>query len=296
MDQCRSFIEDALEDKSEDTQVTHVGDFEQCSINQENSSVLRRPHCEGGKKGVFMNEEAISSMETNDIHLTAQAINEQFTILVTNQELQPIDVFLFIQPAEFDSGTGAYTNSLANAQVQPGSSQVKFTYIDSYFAAAQKLTDEIGKVQLSSVSLQEIALKSADSKAQQSDLTFDNTEKQFPILSKAHTVSGGIDNAFQISVPMFPPGQGKYIAGLGAIAQGEYQVATYTKLTGGTTLFVQPKLIFYIALGDREVGRDANFITMSANAAKCDTISGQRTFNVVRTLTGGWTVDGVAQN
>lgn len=273
-----------------------------------NDHVMRLHACSGGQKedqsspnnpgtkristavrgGGPLNFDATINSKSNDLFILEDA--QKYTVNVRNEGCTAINAYFFTNPAEYDGKTGEFSNSLGTKIVQPGGlSQAQFTYLQTFYAAAQEFTEPTGSVQTTSVSLVEMNLKTAGTDdGEKSELTFDSNDG--PVLNIPMPVPGGIDGAFQIHVPSFPPDQGTYGVGLGAIADGVLQLASYTTALPGTLLSVQPITKFYIAVGNIERGADANFIVRGDSAAECDATFGKKSFDVVRTADGKWIV------
>lgn len=223
-----------------------------------------------------------------------------YTVLVNNDTPKPIDIYFFTKPAIFDSSDGEYTNSLGTHTVQPGTTQTKFEITYSTFAAAQKFEQSVGALQSSSVSVVPIAIKTDSQMGQRTELSFDknlDAVLKTPGVPMGMTGAAGVtvDGSFQIETPSYPAGQGEYGIGLGAIANGVYQLATYTLARPGQITNVQPVVTFYVAVGRVEKGVDASFYSISTTSAVCDATRGTTSFQVVRTNDGRWKVNGAIQ-
>lgn len=202
-----------------------------------------------------------------------------YTVVVSNETPHPINVFFFSKPAKFDNRDGQFTNSLGTHTVQPETSQARFTISYSYFAAAQKFDLPVCEVQSSSVALVPIAIKTDEQPGQRTNVFFDRNSEPYlttPGVPMGPTGPAGVvvDGSFQIQTPSYPSGQGNYGIGLGAISAGQFQLATYTIARPGITTNVQPVVTFFVSEGETEVGKDANFFSVSTTSALCDANSG----------------------
>ena len=227
----------------------------------------------------------------------------EYTVTVINEATTPIEVYFFQEPAKFDSSEGEYSNSLGHATVQPSKrSQAKFTIEYSYYAAAQRLDKPITEVQSTSIALVPIRPKTNRSPGQTTVMSFDKNNE--PVLSAAGVpfdANGGaasvmVDGSFHIETPRYEDGQGDYAIGLGLIANGEYVLSSYAPAKPGMVFNVQPVVKFYVRIGKVEKGKDVNFYSVSGTAALCDATKGQTKFMVVRTVDGGWEVNGKMQD
>ena len=223
-----------------------------------------------------------------------------YTVIVDNETNDPINVYFFAAPAKFNNKDGQFTNSLGTQTVQPGTSQARFTITYSFFAAAQKFDLPAGEVQSTSVSLVPISLQTDEQHGQRTNVMFDRNSEPYlttPGVPMGPTGPAGIvvDGSFQIQTPSYPSGQGKYGIGLGAISGGKFQLSTYTMARPGITTNVQPVVKFFVSEGETEVGKDANFYSVSTGSALCDATTGTTEFIVTRTDNGKWRVNGEVQ-
>ena len=220
---------------------------------------------------------------------------ETYTILVQSEHSSPIDIHFFTHPAEFNGDTGEYTNSLGTKTVQPShKSQATFTYTQTFYAAAQKLTKATHLAQTETVAFQPINLKSRDKEdGQKTLLTFDTHDD--PVLSNPTTSAGVVNGSFQIQTPAYKGSLGTYGVGLGAVTNGKFELATYTLAGPHLTIDVQPIMKFYVSVGKVEKGVDARFISKSVTSALCDATTGTKEFKVLYRSDGQWEVNGKLQ-
>lgn len=223
-----------------------------------------------------------------------------YTVVVSNETNEPINVYFFTAPAKFNNKDGQFTNSLGTQTVQPGTSQARFAITYSFFAAAQKFDLPAGEVQSTSVSLVPISIQTDQQNGQRTNVLFDRNSEPYlttPDVPMGPTGPAGIvvAGSFQIQTPSYPSGQGKYGIGLGAISAGKFQLSTYTMARPGVTTNVQPVLRFFVTEGETELGKDANFYSVSTTSALCDATTGTTEFMVTRTNHGTWRVNGIVQ-
>jgi hypothetical protein len=272
-------------DTTEDIESNRVsyGILSQCGAPRKQS--VRREGCEP-----VMEKLLINSSSTTDYYLSDSATT--YRVVVENEEANPIDVFFFTSPPDFDQASGTFTNSLGTKRIQPKTSQATFTYLAAYYAGAQKQTAPAGQVQSSTVSLVEIGIKKPNSDVtERTELIFDVNGDAY--LGSPSTVTGAaLNGAFQIQTPVFDPSKkGDYFIGLGGVADGVFQMASYVKAEPGRIVNVQPVLKFYISIGRYERGTDVNFISVSSESALCDATGGDTFFKVKRQADGAWVVN-----
>lgn len=237
--------------------------------------------------GEHRESSLIQEANTENLYIANEAT--RYEVVVNNDNDFPINVYFFTSPAEFDGVSGKYTNSLGTKTVLQNS-QAQFTYLVSYYAGAQKLTAPVGKFQEDLVASEQVTLKAASAdKGDLVKLGFDENGDA-TLSSPPLSSTGVLDGAFEIQSPTFNINGPKYAIGLGCISGGVRQLASYIIAKPGEIVNVKPILKFYIAAGSVEQGMDADFISRSAESAVCDTTSGNRFFEVTRTVDGTWDI------
>merc|ERR1711935_316544 len=213
------------------------------------------------------------------------------TVFVDSDLPEPVDVFFFNSPAQFNNNDATFVNSLATKVIQPkGTSQAKFTFTQKFYAAALNYNAvSMGPVTADSVSIQPISFgKYSDLGIDKNDDPFLNPQRN-PKAGE-NPLSGG---SFGINVPTFPAltqTSPEYHIGVGALVNGLESVTSFVKPMPGMTYNVQPIVKFYVQVGSSERNEIVNFTGASANAAVCDATTGALEFRVTRRNNGTWEV------
>lgn len=230
-----------------------------------------------------------------DAFLTGAVADKQtYRIFVRNEENNPINVYFFTGPPDFDSSTGSkiFTNSLGT-KIVGANNQVTFTYTDATFAGAQTASQPLGRVQLSSVSLFPVKLlENVEGLTDRIGVELD-VNKDAKLTKNGEFPNGQI-GAFEMKTQTKQLGDPSILIGTGAITGGIYLLTSYIEAEPARIYNIQPQLKFYIQIGSFQPGTVADFKGVASTSATIDTtaagFAGKRDFFVTRTNLGEWEV------
>jgi hypothetical protein len=211
------------------------------------------------------------------------------TIIVSNAQAVPNNIFFFQQPAQYVGGPIVYSNSLYSTSLAPQASgaQAVFQSNLQFYAGVQQASAGIPAIGAASgytSAAQPISLTTSGATTANSTSMIAS-----PLSLSVPGYTAGVQpGSFRIITPVYSSPPNYFNVGSATLSNGLIVLSNFVLGQPNQNTDCQPILKYYVALGNYTSGQVMNFTQSSVTAALCDFTTGFTQAQVTLNSNGTW--------